>query len=202
MKKYVTITILLFIIKAGVAQNNAVSLKTKGLFIDNTFRVFTSPQLQIRQKQHSIAAGPSIAIASESTTSDKHYPKLVGLQASYTYYPISNGKFSCFLFDDLLLTRVVDYWSAAIWNDSHHAYESYNYESAEILIANNLGYGIQLNLGKSLFICQSVEAGIYYSVTDNDENSNGAPEINDHNIKGYDPIGFSWGLNLQVGVRL
>lgn len=40
--------------------------------------------------------------------------------------------------------------------------------------------------------------GFYYSVTDGDEETAGAPEIEDKNGNGYSLFGFSWGIWVYV----
>ncbi|WP_185152510.1 hypothetical protein, partial [Fulvivirga aurantia] len=97
---------------------------------------------------------------------------------------------------------IVDRWSAKIWQNESKGYVDHRYESAEILINNHLGYGIVINLSKTLALNQSVGAGIYYSTTDNDERSGGAPEISDHNVKGYTDLGFTWGLDFSFVYKL
>jgi hypothetical protein len=187
------------------AQNKSISIQTTASFIDKTLRVLSSPQLEIKKSNHLWSFGPAILMTTEKAVSEKKYPKLVGLQGTYRAYPLEGPKrINFFLFDDLLIQRIVNKWTSTIWDNSQQTYVAYKYSSAELILQNHVGYGIELTLGKHLVTRNSFGIGFYYANTKGHSESDGAPNtsFNDENINGYDPFGFSWLINFGVGYQL
>jgi hypothetical protein len=186
------------------AQIRSVNVKTTGTFIDETLRIISSPQLEIQKSNHLWSLGPAILMATEKAVSEKKFPKLVGLQGTYKTYPLGGTKrVNFFLFDDLLLQRIVDTWSSTVWDDTQESYVAYTYSSAEFILQNNVGYGIELTVAKRFILKNSIGIGFYYSYTKGKSETDAAPYLPfmDDNINGYDPFGFSWLINVGIGYQ-
>lgn len=184
------------------AQVNEFSANVSGVMMKRTIRIFSSPQIVINQKRHSWHIGPTILWHSENTASDNNYPKLSGVQVDYRYNPIKDKNLSLFLYSQLQVQHIKNEWSSNIWNYDLQSYVRHRYKNAEFMLVNHYGYGIRLKIFKSFYINQNVGLGVYFSDTDNDETSSGAPEISDKNINGYDDFGFTWGINLSLSYTL
>ncbi len=128
---------------------------------------------------------------------------LVVIDGIYRVYPLQGSrKISFFLYNDLLLRRITDRWRSAIWDSKDRSYNNYRYKSTELLVQNHVGYGFHLLVARRIIIQKAVGAGIFYSLTDGDELTSGAPEIGDNNSNGYGPVGFSWQVKLGFGFLL
>ncbi len=199
MKKLLIIAIFMCSIMELSAQTRQISLSNSGFFVGQSIRVLSEPMIEFRKGRKGWKFGPTIVLLGESTASDKKYPKLSGFSTSYLFYPVNTTKkFDFYLFTTARFQLISNKWKSQIWDIDTGSYQSHSYKSDELLITQHVGYGLILNLHERFSLRQGVGIGPYYSATDNNEQSAGAPEIDDMNLSGYNKFGFSWLLNLEI----
>ncbi len=177
----------------------STELKSSGYFTGTTFHLVVTPQIGLRKRRHAWGIGPTLLVSTTSGVANHHLSKLSGIQGNYRFYPNGNDKkVSVYFFDELNLQSTKDRWTSTVWNTLTQDYTSYQYVNREYILQNTAGYGIALSLGKRWSLYQGVGVGLYYSVADGDEETAGAPEIEEANAHGYSPLGFSWSVSLGV----
>jgi len=189
------------------AQENSKSIEinTKGYFVDGIFRLISSPTINWAKNNREIGIGPTFLLASVVAASSNQYPRLVGLQAHYRYFPNgNNNQLNLFLFEEITLQVINDTWETNEWNYTLSKYQAFEYTNREYLGLSNLGYGIILRLSEKISVSQSIGIGVYYSKSDSNEKTPGAPELfnEDQNINGYKDFGLTYGLNFVIQFKL
>lgn len=199
MKKLLIITIFIgFVIEVN-SQSRHLGITNSGLFIGQTLRVLSEPMIEFRNGKKGWKFGPSIILHGENEASDKNFPKLSGINATFVYYPLpSLSKINFYLFSTVRLLLISNKWESKIWDSNFGLYKAYKYKSDEFLITQNLGYGLIFNIKNHLSLRQGVGLGAYYSSTNNKGQSPGAPEIGDMNLSGYNNLGFSWIISFDI----
>jgi len=203
MKKLILIIILTASCTFTYSQKKALTFTNTGLFVGQSFRLLASPRFEFKNDNKGWSIGPTFIVHSESTASDNSYPKLSGLSVSYIHYHYKQtDKINFFFITTSNFQLISNKWKSQIWSEETASYQSHKYKNDELLITQHLGYGFIYQLTDKLALSQSVVFGGYYSGTDNNEQSAGAPEIGDTNLSGYNRLGFSWALNLEFKYTL
>jgi len=182
-----------------------LKLNASGLIYQQSYKIFSTLEWEIRRSSHAVAFGPAVLISSHFDASDKSYPKLTGFRSAYRYYPFpAAGRLDCFLQANLYLLRIVDRWQANDWNPVNTRYESFDYINTEYIIDPHVGYGLTLDLFKGFFIEQYIEVGYFFSWIHGDETENpGDIEImEDLDYRSYGDRGLSLGVNFAIGYTI
>ena len=191
--------LLLFAFLTTKAQFKTDHLEVQGsaAYIHKTFRLYLSPQIGFSKANHQVGIGPTIMISSASTASDSHNPKLIGVQGSYKWYPLEGAdRLNFYFFNNLFLNRIVNSWILTAWNSNSQSYEQYSNKTIELLLQDQLGYGVEWIINNKMSIKQSIGAGFYFSTVRQETFPEEIP-IPETNINGYDNFGFNYGLNLS-----
>ena len=179
-----------------------LELKQTAFFIEKTLRVNASPQIGIKENSHQWSIGPTILIADEKIASEKVFPKLTGFSIKYKYFPVTPRKnIDFFIFSESTFQRIKDHWTSESWSNLTQSYHEEAFLNIETIYFLHLGYGIELKLGKHLFVNNSMAMGAYHSSTKNENlsgQSSALPFYN-KNINGYPGNGFSWQLAIALG---
>lgn len=186
---------------ASIAQKKSFEVNTKGYSIGTIFRVIATPKINWIRGKHQVGVGPSLLLISKSGRFVTKEFQPVGLQQSYRFTPNeSNSKVKLFFYEELTFQVINHKWETHEWDNDGQRYDQYEYINSEYLGLLNVGYGIELQLYQGLFIRQSVGLGIYYSASESEELTPGAPELfnEDVNINGYPNWGFTYGFNVGL----
>lgn len=182
-----------------------LKLNASGLIYQQSYKIFSIPEWEIRKSSHAVAVGPVVLISSHFDASDKKYPKLTGLRNAYRYYPFpAASRLDCFLQANLYLLRIVDRWQANNWNPANTRYESFDYVNSEYIIDPHIGYGLTLDLFKGFYIEHNIEAGYFFSWIQGDEAENqGDVEVREElDYRSYGDRGLSLGVNFAIGYTI
>ena len=185
-------------VRAQEESQYAVRLGATGLWIDQTFRMITVPQLVRSTGRHVVGAGPAWLVTSAGVVT-RSGPKLVGFQAGYRYHPVDHERgLSFFVGGEATVQRLCNHGTATVWEPTRQAYGSYTYQRVEWLAQATLGYGLLVRLGARMALTQRVGFGGYLN-TGNSQGSSEASDIVGQIWEGYRRVGVSY--EIRVGVR-
>ena len=182
-----------------------LSLHAEGLGYQWAYKFFLVPSWEIRKKTHSFVLGPTILISSAADASDRKYPKLTGLRGSFRYFPFQDtGKLDFFFQGNLYFQRIVDRWDPNYWNQDFSRYVTFGYINTEWIINPHLGYGLEFNIWKRLFIEQSMGVGYFFSWINGSvsENPDGIELAEDLDYRPYGNQGLSLSITLAIGYQI
>ena len=152
----------------------------------------------IRKNKHEWELGPIFLLFPNYRKINNGEFKFTGFNAAYRLRPNCNGDVFDFYFQsNLFAQRIVDKWTASIWDDGLGAYKYENLKDIETLIQLYVGYRMQATfLKKRLFVFNSVNFGGYFSdLEDPYEERLGV----EYDFRGYRDFGTNWMINVGLG---
>lgn len=152
----------------------------------------------LRKNNHEWEIGPTFLLFPNYRSVNNGEFKLTGINTTYRIRPNSKGEVFDFYFKSTLyVQRIVDKWTAFIWDDDLGAYRHEDLRDIETLIQLYVGYGVQAKiLKKRLFVFTSINFGGYYSdLEDPYEERLGV----EYDFRGYGDLGTNWMINAGLG---
>lgn len=167
--------------------------------MDHTVRVQLEPYLAWGSNTHQLLLGPTLLLATNIGFKTHPATRLSGLRIGYRYLPpLEHRKLTFYLSADFRMQRVKDQWEANIFNEQLGLYQDITYRTVEFLLENQLGYGLNYKLVKSLSISHGVGLGWYLSDLNTKVLTPGVTQIDNADFRGYDNFGLS--LNVRLGI--
>lgn len=186
---------------AQTSENNKeLILSNHVSFYKNNYRVSSVPQLSLTNGKRSLAAGPTILVYSK--VGYQTMPKFTGIKATYRFIKDNEKNLSFYIGNDLILQRISDQWVAVAFDETLGQYKNYKYSNTEILLENNIGYGLKFNISKHLHLSQGVGAGFYISNLHGKPLDKDAPLNINSDYRGYKNFGVTWNVQLGIGISL
>jgi len=154
----------------------------------------------IRKRKHEWEFGPTFLMFPNYRRNNSESMKLTGMHCTYRLIPNPKGKvFDFYLQSNFSIQRIVDEWSASIWDFEQELYVYEDLRDIETLMQISVGYGLRVNaFDQRVFIFHNVNYGAHYS--DLEDPYEERLEV-EYDFRGYSDFGTNWLVTVGLGYK-